>query len=255
MSRPVALDPTVVAEGLHVRYGTVHAVDAVTLHAAAGEVLGLVGGNGAGKSSTMRAIAGVLPVGEGTLRVGGHDLRTAAGVEAARALTGFCPDQGGLVRQATIREHIHLALAFHGRLDAWGHALGLAERLDLGRHLDQTTAGFSHGMSRRLSVLLAVLSGERLLILDEPFDGVDPLGVDVTLELIATAAQAGVCVLVSSHLLELVAGCATRLVVMARGRIVEETTPAALSGPGGQAHYRSLLAGEPAPPVAAEALG
>ena len=244
--------PTVQLDGLHVRYGRVHAVRGLTFSAAPGEVLGLVGGNGAGKSSTMKALAGTLPVTEGTLKIAGHDMATAAGSERARLVTGFCPDVGGLARQATIREHIGLALAFRSRLDLWPYALEITERLDLHRHLDRPTAGFSHGMSRRLSVLLASIVADKLLILDEPFDGVDPLGVETTLQLICTASEAGVTVLISTHLLELVVESATRVVVMARGRSIYEADSETLQGDLGRVRYRDLLAAAEREAVALE---
>ena len=107
-------------------------------------------------------------------------------------------------------------------------------------------------MSRRLSVLLASIVADKLLILDEPFDGVDPLGVETTLQLICTASEAGVTVLISTHLLELVVESATRVVVMARGRSIYEADSETLQGDLGRVRYRDLLAAAEREAVALE---
>ena len=226
---------------LTIRYGDVAAVSGLNLTVQAGEVLGLLGGNGAGKSSTLRAIAGVNPPTSGLLAVGGHDMSDPRAVEKARAVVGYCPDVGGLLRQATVREHIGLALALHGQTRMWPQALELVEQFDLTHVFDRVTAGFSHGMCRRLSVLLAVLTAKQVLILDEPFDGVDPLGVDATITAVNLARQAGLGVLISTHLLDVLVEPCDRIVVMGHGRIVADDDPQAFAGVDGKARYADLL--------------
>jgi ABC-2 type transport system ATP-binding protein len=234
--------PVLDIRDLVIKYGDVTAVDHLTLGIDGGEVVGVLGGNGAGKSSTLRALAGVNPPTSGHLVVAGHDLSTPAGAEAARQVLGYCPDVGGLIRQITVREHIGMALALHHRLDLWPHAMDLAERLDLLRVFERTTQGFSHGMSRRLSVLLAVLIAERALILDEPFDGVDPSGVQVTLDVIAEAAANGLAVVVSTHLLDLIVEASQRVVVMAGGHLIDSGPASQYEGKAGKERYAALLA-------------
>lgn len=217
------------------------AVNGLSLSVHSGEVLGLLGGNGAGKSSTLRAIAGIQPANDGTIRVAGFDLGRARDVEAARRRVGYCPDTGGLLRTATVREHIGLALALHRQLPEWPAALELVQRFDLQEVLDQPTSGFSHGMSRRLSVLLAVLTAQDVLILDEPFDGVDPLGVAATEAVIREAAARGLAVLVSTHLHSLLVGVADRVAVMVDGSIVATGPAAEFAGTAGESRYATLL--------------
>lgn len=211
--------PLVSAENLVVEYGPVKAVQGVSFHVHPGEVLGVLGGNGAGKSSTLRAVAGVNPPTGGSLTVAGYDMSTPGLAEQARARVGYTPDVGGLIRAATVREHIGIALATRGLLTEWPAAAALVEQFELADVVDRDTAGFSHGMSRRLSVLLAALTARDVLILDEPFDGVDPVGVDATMRVIDQARNAGVAVLVSTHLLSLLARCSDSIAVMAHGRI------------------------------------
>lgn len=226
---------------LSIAYGPVQAVHGLNLTVRPGEVVGLLGGNGAGKSSTLRAIAGVNPHTAGSLKVAGLDMSDASQAEQARGKVGYCPDVGGLLRQATVREHIAVALAFRRRTHLWPQALELVEQFNLAHVFDRVTQGFSHGMCRRLSVLLAALTAEDALVLDEPFDGVDPLGVDATLAAITTATDHGLGVLISTHLLDLVVASCDRVAVMLGGRVVETEPAATFSGEAGKARYASLL--------------
>ena len=233
--------PIIQMKNVGITYGTKKAVAGLTLTVRSGEVVGLLGGNGAGKSSTMRAIGGVNPHTSGELTVSGCDLGDPNTVEMARRMVGYCPDVGGLMRQATVREHIALALAFRGMTDAWPYALALVEKFNLLHVLDTVTHGFSHGMSRRLSVLLAVLTSQTALVLDEPFDGVDPLGVDATIAAIRQAADAGLGVLISTHLLDLVVDACDTVAVLVDGRVVSVEPAVAFSGPVGKQRYTDLL--------------
>lgn len=228
-------------QGLTIRYGDVNAVNGLDLSLHRGEVLGLLGGNGAGKSSTLRAIAGVNPPTTGTLLVAGHDMADRKAVEKGRDAVGYCPDVGGLLRQSTVREHVALALAIRGNTRMWPQALEQVDKFDLLAVIDRPTAGFSHGMSRRLSVLLAVLTARDVLILDEPFDGVDPLGVDATMDAINAARAAGLGVLVSTHLIDLLVQVSDRLAVMVGGKVVAHDTAAGFAGTAGKDRYANLL--------------
>lgn len=226
---------------LSIVYGEVTAVDGLNLVVNPGEVVGLLGGNGAGKSSTLRAIAGVNPHTAGTLLVSGFDMADAGQAEKARQKVGYCPDVGGLVRQATVREHIALALAFRRKTHLWPQAMEMVERFNLTEVFDRVTQGFSHGMCRRLSVLLATLTAEEVLVLDEPFDGVDPLGVEATLAAITTATDNGLGVLISTHLLDLVVVGCDRVAVMVDGRVVDSEAAARFAGERGKHRYATLL--------------
>jgi ABC-2 type transport system ATP-binding protein len=228
-------------ENLSITYGNVTAVNGLNLTVNPGEVVGLLGGNGAGKSSTLRAIGGVNPHSAGILRVAGHDMANANESEKARAKVGYCPDVGGLVRQATPREHIALALAFRKKSHLWPQALDLVEHFDLTHVFDRVSQGFSHGMCRRLSVLLATLTAEEALVLDEPFDGVDPLGVEATMTAINNATSNGLGVLISTHLLDLVVASCDRVAVMVGGRVVEYASAAEFAGQTGKDRYANLL--------------
>jgi ABC-2 type transport system ATP-binding protein len=224
---------------LHVRFGDVEAVAGVDLTAYAGRATGLLGRNGAGKSTTMRVLAGVVPPTAGTALVAGHDVRQDP--IAVKRATGYCPDVGGLVPRATAWEHLQLSARLR-RLSGWEErGRDLLERFGLGDAAHRVTGGFSHGMGRRLSVVLATLHEPDVLLLDEPFDGVDPVGAEATLEAVADARARGACVLLSTHLRELAVEACGEVLVLRGGAQVATLTAEDMVGEEGARAYRALL--------------
>jgi ABC-2 type transport system ATP-binding protein len=225
---------------LWVRFGLVDAVRGIDLRVGAGGATALLGRNGAGKSTTMRVLAGVVPPTAGIVEVAGHDIRTET--LAVKRLTGYCPDVGGLVPRATPWEHLQLAARLRRLPKGWEtRAEDLLERFDLGGAAHRVTAGFSHGMGRRMSVILAAFHEPAVLLLDEPFDGVDPLGVEATMEVIGDARARGAAVLVSTHLRELAVQACEHAVVLRGGSAVAEVPAHEMSGEEGAGAYRALL--------------
>jgi len=227
--------------GLRVAFGPVVAVDGLDLTVPAGASVALVGRNGAGKSTTLRAVAGVVPPSSGEVVVAG--VSVTADPVGARAKVGYCPDVGGLIPRATPWEHLQLAARLRGfRTGTWEkRAEDLLDRFELRDAADRTTSGFSHGMGRRMSVVLAAFPEPEALLLDEPFDGVDPLGVDATLTLIAEARLRGAAVVVSTHLLPLAVQACGEVLVLRQGRVVNASPAAEMAGEQGAERYRSLL--------------
>ncbi len=226
-------------QGLWVRFGAVAAVRGINLTAEAGRATALLGRNGAGKSTTMRVLAGVIPPTEGLVEVAGIDVRHDA--LAVKRLTGYCPDVGGLVPRATPWEHLQLSAQLRRLVDWEDRAQHLLERFELGDAAHRVTSGFSHGMGRRLSVILATFHDPAVLLLDEPFDGVDPLGVEATLEAIADARARGAAVLVSTHLRDLAMQACENALVLRGGANVAELYAHELAGEEGAGVYRALL--------------
>ncbi|HJR40404.1 MAG TPA: ABC transporter ATP-binding protein [Nocardioidaceae bacterium] len=232
--------PVVEVSALWVRFGPVDAVRGIDLRVHAGSATALLGRNGAGKSTTMRVLAGVIPPTGGLVTVAGHDIRTDA--LTVKRLTGYCPDVGGLVPRATPWEHLQLAARLRRLPAGWEErARDLLERFDLGGAAHRVTAGFSHGMGRRMSVVLAAFHDPAVLLLDEPFDGVDPLGVEATMDVIADARARGAAVLVSTHLRELAVQACEHAIVLRGGSAVAEVSAHDMSGEGGAGVYRALL--------------
>ena len=237
---PAPTPAVVDVSALWVRFGSVDAVRGINLQVARGAGTALLGRNGAGKSTTMRVLAGVIPPTLGVVLVDGLDVRTQT-LEVKR-VTGYCPDVGGLVPRATPWEHLQLAARLRRLPDGWEvRARELLERFDLGAAAHRMTAGFSHGMGRRMSVILAAFHEPTVLLLDEPFDGVDPLGVEATMEVIADARARGSAVLVSTHLRELAVEACQHAVVLRGGSAVAEVSAGEMRGEDGAGVYRALL--------------
>jgi ABC-2 type transport system ATP-binding protein len=235
---PVA-DARIEIRDLWVRFGSVEAVRGIDVTAYAGRATALLGRNGAGKSTTMRVLAGVIPPTSGSVLVDGIDVRTDP-LTVKRA-TGYCPDVGGLVPRATPWEHLQLAARLR-RLQGWeGRAQDLLERFELGDAAHRVTGGFSHGMGRRLSVVLAAFHEPGVLLLDEPFDGVDPLGVEATQQVIGEAKSRGAAVLISTHLRDLAMEVSEDALVLRGGSAVAVLDSEELVGEAGARAYRALL--------------
>jgi ABC-2 type transport system ATP-binding protein len=231
--------PVVRVDSLYVRFGQVDAVRGVSFEVRPGEATALLGRNGAGKSTSMRVLAGVIPPSAGLVTVAGLDIATQT--TAVKLRTGYCPDVGGLVPRATPWEHLQLAARLRRLRDWEGRARQLLERFELGGAAHRVTAGFSHGMGRRMSVLLAAFHEPEVLLLDEPFDGVDPLGVEATMDVIADARSRGAAVLVSTHLRELAVQACQEALVLRGGSAVAALSAEELTGERGAGVYRSLL--------------
>lgn len=226
---------------LKVSFSGFVAVDSISFEVAPGQVVGILGSNGAGKSTTMKALAGIIRPESGTITVDGHFLTSLDEEEAARGVIGYCPDVGGLVTGNTPREHIQLLLSLHDRVKDYDLGLYLVNEIGLDKFIDTPVGGFSHGMSRRLSVILATLASQKVLILDEPFDGVDPIGVDAIEKIVQEAKANGLAVIVCTHLQSILTRVVDDLLIMKDGRIVDRIAADDLKGSEGERKYKEIL--------------
>ena len=225
---------------LTIRFGRTTAIDQLSFSLTAGTSVALIGRNGAGKSTTLRVLAGVLPPNAGEVMLNGINI--VKDPIAARFAVGYCPDVGGLIPRATLWEHLELSATIRGMDTSWQErAQELLAAFDLTGAADRITAEFSHGMSRRSAVILAALHQPKVLLLDEPFDGVDPLGVDATMDVIAQAEASGSTVIVSTHMLPLAVAACSRALVLANGHIISDGPTSELAGLEGEQVYRRLL--------------
>jgi len=230
------------SRGLHVvgltrRFAARTVVDGLTFTAAPGTVTGLLGPNGCGKSTTMKLLAGALVASEGGAWFDG----TALGVNevGTKAVTGFVPDVGGLFPRLTGHEHLELAARLYQLRDWAARADELLELLDLARSAHERAGTYSHGMSRKLSAAIALLPPTRLLLLDEPFDGVDATGIDTLAALFRERAEQGACVLVTTHLLGVAETLCDTVHLMLEGTLRVEISGAGLPDLGRT--YREVL--------------
>ncbi|MFF8804641.1 ABC transporter ATP-binding protein [Streptomyces omiyaensis] len=202
-------------------FGSHRAVDRVSFRVSEGRMTGFVGGNGAGKTTTMRMIMGVLASNGGTVRWQG----SPATAEDRRDF-GYMPEERGLYPKQTVHSQlVYLArLRGQGTAEARRETLELLERLGLAEKAQARLESLSLGNQQRVQIAAALLGSPRLLVLDEPFSGLDPHAVDTMAELLREYAAAGVPVLFSSHQLDLVERLCDDLVVMAKGRVVGKGT-------------------------------
>lgn len=235
------MENVVVVENLIVRFEDFTAVNDVSFTVNSGEVRGVLGGNGAGKSTTLRTLGGVIRPTSGKVTIGGESVETLKGGNKARALTGYCPDVGGLISGASPVEHVRLLAALRKDKELYKTGLEEIERFNLGEFKHSSVSGFSHGMMRRLSVLLASLSAKSLLILDEPYDGVDPLGVDIINEVISEKREQGVAVIVSTHLQNLLVDVSDSINIMSKGTLLGIMPADELAGDEGMEKYSQML--------------
>jgi ABC-2 type transport system ATP-binding protein len=203
------------------RYGEVVAVDDLSFEVRAGELFGFVGRNGAGKTTTMRIVLGVLTPDAGVVRWAGALLDFST-----RRRIGYMPEERGLYPKMRVAEQLAYLGELHGMTDAeargstqrWLDRFGLAERRN-----DELQA-LSLGNQQRIQLAAALVFGPDVLVLDEPFAGLDPLAVDVMSAVLREQADAGIPVIFSSHELELVERVCDRVGIIDRGRMVASGT-------------------------------
>ncbi len=217
--------------GLTKRYGDVVALDRCSFEVRRGQLLGLLGPNGAGKTTAMRSVFSLVRPDAGSVTWDGADI-----APQTRLGFGYMPEQRGLYP----RMRVHDQLRYFGRLhgmgatdaataaDRWLEDLGLADR-----RRDRLEE-LSHGNQQRVQLAAALVHDPELLVLDEPFSGLDPIGVTAMAEILAARAAAGSAVVFSSHQLDLVEDLCEEVVVIDRGRV-------ALSGPVRELRARSPL--------------
>jgi ABC-2 type transport system ATP-binding protein len=206
---------------LHRRFGDLVALDEVSLDVRPGEIVGLVGRNGAGKTTLMRSVMGILSPDRGAISWNEHPV---AGPD--RLGFGYMPEERGLYAQMRLLDQVAYFARLHG-LDgpaANARAREWLERLGLGERTDEKLIALSHGNQQRVQLAVALVHNPGLLILDEPFAGLDPEAVESLSETLVAQADAGKAVLFSSHQLELVERVCRRIVVLDRGRVLASGT-------------------------------
>jgi ABC-2 type transport system ATP-binding protein len=212
---------TIVVRHLSRRFGSFKAVDDISFSVREGEIFGLLGANGAGKSTTFRMLCGLLPPSDGSLRVAGYDLRRAAA--AARARVGYMAQKFSLYGDLSVRENLRFfssAYRLYGARQRRRIDWALAE-LELGSVADAASRELPLGFKQRLALACALMHEPDILFLDEPTSGVDPLARREFWQRINVLAEAGVTILVTTHFMEEAEYC-DRLAIMAQGRILAE---------------------------------
>ena len=216
--------PVISVRGVSKRYGALAAVDEVTLEVRRGEIYALFGLNGAGKTTLIRMLLGMVRPTAGTLEVAGLPVTD----RSLWADVGYLVETPSAYPDLTVRENLEVARRLR-RLPARGVVDEAVERFGLGAYASSRARTLSLGNAQRLGLAKALLHRPRLLVLDEPVNGLDPAGVVEIRELMVDLARRdGVTVLLSSHLLSEVARVATRIGILHDGRLIEELDSTAL---------------------------
>jgi len=229
----------ITTKNLSKRYGDKLAVDDLTFTVSPGEVLGFLGANGAGKSTTMRMIAGFIAPSSGSVSVCGHDIEKAA--VAAKSCMGYLPEGAPSYGEMTVAEFLEFVADIRGLTGSLRKQRRdiVIERLALEPVIDQVVETLSKGFRRRVGLAQAIIHDPQVLILDEPTDGLDPNQKHEVRRLINELSKDKL-VIVSTHILEEVHEVCTRAIIIANGRIVADETPSALEARSRYYHAVSL---------------
>ncbi len=215
----------IAVENVSRSFGRVRALDRVSFTATDGRITGLLGHNGAGKSTTLRILSTVLRADSGRALVDGHDCARAS--LAVRRSLGVLPHAGGLYATLTGRENIRYYGRLHGMHgDELESAIaGLVERLGLLAVIDRRAKGYSQGERLKVALARALIHRPSTIILDEPTNGLDVNAVRMLRELLRELRASGRCILFSSHVMQEVAALCDDIVIISGGRVVVSGTP------------------------------
>ena len=200
-------------------YSQIPVLKDVSFDVQPGELVGLIGLNGAGKSTTLNHVIGLLRPFSGSIKING--LTIQANPEEYKKQIAYVPETPILYDELTLREHIDLTIMAYelNHDEAWQRATKLLKLFRLDNKLDWFPANFSKGMKQKVMICCAFMTKAKLLIIDEPFYGLDPLAVHDLLDLIEQKKKEGVAVLMSTHVLDTAQRYCDRFVLLADGKV------------------------------------
>jgi ABC-2 type transport system ATP-binding protein len=204
-------------DGLRCRFGSLLALDDMSLSVRPGQVTGFLGPNGAGKTTTMRSVFGLTPLEAGTVRWNGDPVGAGE-----RRRFGYMPEERGLYPGMMVAEQVEYFGRLHG-MSAAAAATSTAawlDRLELSERASTKVEALSHGNQQRAQLAAAMVHSPDLLVLDEPLAGLDPTGIDAVSEVLVAQARSGCCVLLSSHQLDLVEDLCDAVTIVDHGHAV-----------------------------------
>ena len=205
-------------------YGQKKAVDDLTLHIAPGEIYGFIGHNGAGKTTTLRSVAGIQSFDSGEITIGGRSIRTDP--LACKQMMGYIPDNPDLYDYMTGIRFLNFIADVYGvsaedrkrRIDE------VAGRLELTNDLGQPIASYSHGMKQKLAVVATWLHRPRLILMDEPFVGLDPMASRLLKDMMREVCNEGGAIFFSTHVLEVAEKLCDKIAIIRQGKLVRAGT-------------------------------
>ncbi len=228
--------PVLEVEKVSKSYGEVRALVDATFHVTNGQIVGLLGPNGAGKSTTMKAVLGLVRPDSGEIRVLGRDIQVDP--PATKRVIGYVPEAPSLYEFLTGAEYLDFVADMYG-LDATVRRERIPPfltGLELAGHENSLISGYSQGMRQKVALIAALLHHPRLLVLDEPLNGLDPRSARIVKDLLKNlAGRDGVGVLFSTHVLEIAQAICDHVVILDRGRVLAYDTIDALRARVGMA--------------------
>ncbi len=205
-------------------YGSKKAVDDLTLHISPGEIYGFIGHNGAGKTTTLRSVAGIQSFDSGEITVCGRSIRTDP--LACKQIMGYIPDNPDLYEYMTGIRFLNFIADVYGisaeerkrRID------NDAGRIELDKYLGQPIASYSHGMKQKLAVIATWLHRPRLILMDEPFVGLDPRASRLLKDMMREVCREGGAIFFSTHVLEVAEKLCDKIAIIRQGKLVRAGT-------------------------------
>ena len=227
------------------RYGDKLAVDDLSLRIAPGEIYGFIGHNGAGKTTTLKAAVGILRFDAGSIRIDGTDIQTDP--LACKAKLAYIPDNPDLYEYMSGIRYLNFIGDIFGVEAQVRQARihDLAERLELTDDLAQPISAYSHGMKQKLALISAWLHSPRLILMDEPFVGLDPKASHLLKQMMREHCDRGGAIFFSTHVLEVAEKLCDRVAIIQRGRLIRSGTMEEVKGDDSLEEVFLELEGEP----------
>ena len=220
-----------VAEGLRKKYKQREVVREFGLSLDAGEVVGLLGPNGAGKTTCFYMIVGLVAADAGRIVLDGRDITAEPMYTRARLGVGYLPQEASVFRKLSVADNLRLVLELRDDLDGDGverELSSLLDELQIGHVADQLGASLSGGERRRCEIARALAANPRLMLLDEPFAGVDPISVNEIQRIVTHLKNRGIGMLITDHNVRETLGICDRAYILAEGSVLAQGAPDAL---------------------------
>ena len=217
-------------EHLTKTYGEKKAVDDLSLRIAPGEIYGFIGHNGAGKTTTLKSVMGILPFDAGEITVDGISIREDP--LACKRIMAYIPDNPDLYDYMTGAQYLNFVADIFGvsEADRKERIRAYTERLELTSDLNQSLSAYSHGMKQKLAIISAWIHAPRLIIMDEPFVGLDPKAAHSLKEMMREVCDAGGAIFFSTHVLEVAEKLGDKVAIIKNGRLVRSGTMEEVKG-------------------------
>ena len=211
-------------EHLTKTYGEKKAVDDLSLHILPGEIYGFIGHNGAGKTTTLKSVAGILRFDAGEIRIGGTSIRTDP--LACKRKLAYIPDNPDLYDYMTGIQYLNFIANIFGvsAADRQVRIRELAERFELTNDLAQPIAAYSHGMKQKLAIISAWLHAPQLVVMDEPFVGLDPKAAQLLKGMMRELCDRGGAIFFSTHVLEVAEKLCDKVAILRAGKLIRSGT-------------------------------